>query len=350
VALAIYYIVTHVAHLKENGLATGIADTWLRKSIFHPGVDNAAVFVVSQTLRVFTYLFSHGVAGGVALLAFLVGIASLLRSKSPMTKEGPTGRQLGLLFGLPFIANCAVALAGLYPYGATRHNAFLAPFAVGGVSVGLVSWLPSRNWIKPIAVILVLAFCNFFPAPPPLIKARNHSRRLMQEAINTFQSVPAGSILFSDYQSGLLLGYYACGHEVLQVLPPYDFFVKADCGRYTVITERTWKFYGEDLPNHLANLEKSEGLAPGTKIWFFDAGWITDSTPKLREQLRQFGCLAPQAFGENILLCPVTIGGSAESTETPSASNSQQSNGKLQWRPSVSTRPSTTKLYQPMFG
>jgi 4-amino-4-deoxy-L-arabinose transferase-like glycosyltransferase len=324
VALATYYIVTHVAHLRENGLATGIAETWLRKSILHPGVDNAAIFVVLQTLRVFTYLFSHGVVGAVALLTFLAGIASLLRSKSPLTKKSPTARQLALLFGLPFAANCALALAGLYPYGATRHNAFLAPFAVGGVSVGLASWVPTRNWIKPIAVILVLAFCNFFPAPPPLIKARNHSRRLMQGAMNTLrQSAPAGSIVFSDYQSGLLLGYYACGHEVLQILPPYDFFVKADCGRYRVITERTWKFYGEDFPNHLASLGKTEGLAPGTRIWFFDAGWITDSTPKLREQLRQFGCPAPQTFGENILLCQVTIGGSAQSAEIPSASNSQ---------------------------
>ena len=313
-AIAIYYIVTHVAHLKENGLATGIAETWLRKSVFRPGVDNAAVFVVAQTLRVFTYLFSHGVVGAIALLVFLAGIASLLRRKSPLTRNGPTGRHLALLFGLPFAANCAVAIAGLYPYGATRHNAFLAPFAVGGMSVGLASWMPVRNWIKPVAVILVLAFCNFFPAPPPLIKARNHTRELMREAMDTLrQSAPTGSIVFSDYQSGLLLGYYACGHEVLQVLPPYDFFVKADCGRYTVITERTWKFYGEDLPAHLANLGKTEGLVPGTRIWFFDAGWITDSTPKLREQLRQFGCPAPQTFGENILLCQVTIGGSGES-------------------------------------
>jgi Dolichyl-phosphate-mannose-protein mannosyltransferase len=317
-ALTAYFIATHVAHLRETGMTSGIAETWLRKSLFHPGENNAAAFVGLQTLRVFTYLFSHGVVGALALLAFLTGMVLLLKGKSPLAREGPTARQLALLLSFPFITNCAAALAGLYPYGATRHNVFLCLFAVAGVSLGLASWAPNRTWIKPVAIILVLAFCNFFPAPPPLIRARNHTRRLMLDAVNSLrQSVPAGSIAFSDYQSGLLLGYYVCGHEVVQVFPPFQSFVKADCGPYTAITARPeeWKLYAEDLPAQLATLSATYGLAPGTRIWLFDAGWITDSAPKLREELRQFGCSAPQSFGENILLCQLTVRGPADSFE-----------------------------------
>lgn len=317
-ALTIYFMVTHVAHLRETGMTSGIAETWLRKSIFHQGENNAATFVGLQTLRVFTYLFSHGVVGALALLAFLTGMVLLLRGKPPLAKEGPTARQLALLLGSPFIANCAAALAGLYPYGATRHNAFLAVFAVAGASIGLASWAPSRTRIKPVATILALAFCNFFPAPPPLIRARNHSHRLMLDAVNSLrQSALAGSIVFSDYQSGLLLGYYVCDHEVVQVFPPFQSFVKADCGPYTAVTARPeeWKLYAEDLPTQLATLRATYDLASGTRISLFNAGWITDSAPKLREELRQFGCSTPQSFGENILLCQLRLRDTADSFE-----------------------------------
>jgi uncharacterized membrane protein len=69
-ALVTYFLVTHVAHLRAAGMPREIAETWLRKSIFHPGDQNVAVFASAQTVRVFTYLFSHGLVGTLALLAF----------------------------------------------------------------------------------------------------------------------------------------------------------------------------------------------------------------------------------------------------------------------------------------
>src|SRR5579863_5594762 len=78
-ALASYYLITHVAELKRRGMAEGIAETWLRKSIFHSGENHALVFIAAQTLRVFTYLLSHGVGGTLTLLAFLVGVVLLLK-------------------------------------------------------------------------------------------------------------------------------------------------------------------------------------------------------------------------------------------------------------------------------
>jgi hypothetical protein len=204
-----------------------------------------------------------------------------------------------------------MALAGLYPYGATRHNAFLALFGLCGAAIGLALWKPKRNWIRPLAVFVCLALCNFFPAPPPLIRARNQRRILMEEAVKSLRgSAPAGSILFADYQSGLLLGYYACGHGIVQIFPPLKSFVRSDCGPYTAITARPqeWKFRAEDLPDQLANTAKTYQLAPGTKLWLFDAGLITDTVPALRKQMEQLGCSAPQSFGQNIFLCEIALG------------------------------------------
>jgi Dolichyl-phosphate-mannose-protein mannosyltransferase len=316
-ALVSYFLVTHVAHLKATGIPQEIAETWLRKSIFHPGDHNVAVFASAQTLRVFTYLFSHGLVGTLALLAFLAGMVSsmvsLLRRKTPWNKEGPTPRVLALLFSLPFVANCSAAIAGLYPYGGTRHNVFLAPFAVGGAAIGLATWIPARPWAKSLALVIALALCNFFPAPPPLIKARNHSVVLMKNAVDYLRhSAPPGSVLLADYQSGLLLGYYACGHGIVEVFPPLQSFAKADCGPYTVITAGTqeWRFNADDLPGQLANVAETYGLAPGTKVWLFDAGWITDLAPALSSENR---CSAPRTFGENILICQLKVGGNTGS-------------------------------------
>jgi hypothetical protein len=308
-ALVTYFLVTHVAHLRATGIPREIAETWLRKSIFHPGDHSVAVFASAQTLRVFTYLFSHGLVGTLALLAFVAGMVSLLRRKTPWNKDGPTPRELALLFGLPFVANCGAAIAGLYPYGGTRHNAVLTPFAVAGAAIGLAVWIPARLWAKSLVIVIALALCNFFPAPPPLIKARNHSVVLMKSAVDYLrQSAPPGSVLLADYQSGLLLGYYACGHGIVQMFPPLQRFAKADCGSYTVITAGTqeWRFNANDLPDQLANVAETYGLAPGTKVWLFDAGWITDLAPALSSENR---CSAPRAFGENILICQLTVGG-----------------------------------------
>lgn len=311
-ALTAYYLVTHVARLRQSGMARGIAETWLRKSIFHAGENHLAVFVAVQTLRVFTFLLSHGVAGTLTLLAFLVGVVSLLKRKKASPEKSPAPRELALLLGLPFVVNCGAAVAGLYPYGGTRHNVFLALFGLSGACIGLAAWKPARAWTKPLVIVTCLAICNFFPAPPPLIKARNHRRVLMKEAMDALQrSVPPGSILFADYQSGLLLGYYACGHGIVQTFPPLQSFAQRDCGPYTAITARPeeWKFYADDFPGQLASLAQTYNLARGTKLWLFDAGWINDSTPALRRQLQQLGCSAPQSFGENILLCQFAVGG-----------------------------------------
>jgi len=317
-ALVSYFLVTHVARLKATGMPREIAETWLRKSIFHPGDHGVAVFASAQTLRVFTYLFSHGLVGTLALLAFLAGMVSLLRMKTPWNKDGPKPRELALLFCLPFVANCGAAIAGLYPYGGTRHNAVLAPFAVGGAVIGLATWIPARLWAKSLVIIIALALCNFFPAPPPLIKARNHSVVLMKNAVDYLrQSAPPGSVLLADYQSGLVLGYYACDHGIVQVFPPLRRFARADCGPYTVITAGTqeWRFNADDLPGQLANVAETYGLAPGTRVWLFDAGWITDLAPALTSENR---CSAPRTFGENILICQLTVGGNARSaTDRP---------------------------------
>ena len=311
-AISAYFLLTHVVRLRQSGMMEGY-ETYLRKSIFHAGERNAASFAALQTLRVFTNLFSHGVMGTLALLAFLTGMVLLLLGRLPRNNDGPPPRQLALLLGLPFLANYVAALFRLYPYGGTRHAAFLALFAVSGASIGLAAWLPARPWTRSLAILLALVVCNFFPAPPPLIRARNQSGTRMRGAVQALRdSVPPGSFIVADYESGLLLGYYVCGHGVVQVFPPLQPFSKTECGPYTVVTTnpQRWKFYAGDLPGQLASIAGTYSLVRGSKVWLFYAGWIVDSAPALQGS---HVCSSPRSLGENILLCELTIGGSPDS-------------------------------------
>jgi hypothetical protein len=308
--LIMYLLTTHVARLKQAGVPKEIAETWLRKSIYHSGENHLLAFPVTQTLRVFTYLFSHGLFGTLALLAFLAGVTGLLWTKS-QPQGRPAGRSLALLLALPFAVNCVAAIAGLYPYGRTRHCAFLAFFALAGASIGLSAWRPGRAWKRTLVVGLCLAVCNLFPSPPPLIRASDHKVGLMHEAVAYLrQSAPQGSTVFADYQSALLLGYYVCGHAVVQELPPAR-PLATDCGGYTLITAplQKWRPDPGEFPQQLALAAEAGGIASGAHVWLFNAGWIGDSSPVVNQELARFGCPSPRQFGENILVCELTLDG-----------------------------------------
>jgi drug/metabolite transporter superfamily protein YnfA len=330
VALIVYFLSTHVRRLKAMGMPQEIAETWLRKSIFHPGEQKLIAFVPMQTLRLFTYLFSHGLVGTIFLLAFLLGIAVLLRSKASAHK-GPTPRELTVLLTLPFLASCAAAIAGIYPYGGTRHNAVLAPFAIAGAAIGVAALstkIAARGstqeslCVRLLPVGFLLAFCNFFPAPPPLIKAKNHSNYLMRAAIDYLhQNAPPGAVVFADYESGLLFGYYGCGHGVVQIFPPVERFATSDCGSYTAISARPeeWRFKADNMQEELQTAAATYGLRAGTKVWLFDAGWINDLAPAIS---RDADCAGPRFFGENILICQLTVAQMAVDRNSPQATSS----------------------------
>jgi len=307
IALAAYFLLTHIPRLKQSGMVRTDLEAYLRKSTFHPGERNVVGFIAAQTLRVFTYLFSHGLVGTLALLAFLAGMFWLLRHKTWLHRAepgGPSPHQLALLLGLPFLVNWGAAVAGVYPLGATRHSSFLAPFAIAGICFGVAALVQARNSIKYAGIALCLAVCNLFPAPPPPIHTKDQLNARMTDAVKYLNaSVPTGSVLLTDYESGLLLGYYFCGHGVVQIFPPQQPLARADCGQYSVLATsfHDWKFVAGTFPGQFANARRD--LAPGTEIWLFYAGWINDSAPALERELAGYDCPAPETFGDNILVC-----------------------------------------------
>ncbi len=309
--ICLFLFRTHLSRFTGGGLAHDM-DTWLRKSFFHPGEESLPAYIFVQTLRVFTNLFSQGVIGSAAFLLFLAGLVILMRRKHPIAPSGPTPRLLALLIGIPFVINCGLGIAGKYPYAGTRHNSFLAPFAIAGVAVALAAWKPSQQWAKTVLLVAAMAVCNLFPAPGPPIRPKNQSRELMKHAAEFVrQSAEPGSILFADTQSALLLGYYVCGHPLVDMRDPQP-FPKSDCGRNQAIASRIWAFGPSDFPLELHRMAETWRLSPQTKVWLFSAGWLRDRAPQFHAELRSYGCSTPGQFGDNILVCEISVGSSSE--------------------------------------
>jgi 4-amino-4-deoxy-L-arabinose transferase-like glycosyltransferase len=302
-ALAIvgFQMVTHVSMLKARGAPQGIANSYLRPSIYHRGEDHALLFVAKNSLRFFHYLFSQGAVGAVALLLFIVGIVFLVRDRRPTQGETqPSARLLGLLLAFPLVLNCGLALFAIYPFGGTHHNSYLAGFAMAGIAVALERWNIRWSWVKPLSIGVVLALCNLFSSPTGgYIPAKDQDRMLMQQAVQSLQSLPTGSIIFTDYQGALLLSYYFCPGLVTQV----------PCGPYRVISisPSEWTFRADTFANLLLAMQRTQALPSGSKVWVFRAGWLTDDEQGLQAALSRCRSGDQQRWGRNISLSPIVL-------------------------------------------
>ena len=306
VALCLFLFHTQVSGLRQTGLPSEIARTWLRSSIFQTGEDRLPSFAWSHTVRLFRYFFSHGTIGVLALALFLCALVLLLsarHSKIPKREQRP----LALFWVLPLLLALGAARAGIYPYGGTRHDAILVLFAIPSVGLAL-DWLNVKlrarwRWSAPILLTVALLIVNRFPSPSgPYIRPRNQSRQLMAEAMGFFNSLPTNSVLFTDHQGSLVLGYYLCG-KTEPAANSTESLALAGCGRYRLL----WATGEEAFDRAVfpGFVEDAWHKIPGeTTLYLFQSGWIDD---KEQAWLAELGNLGgdPRNFGPNILVCPI---------------------------------------------
>jgi Dolichyl-phosphate-mannose-protein mannosyltransferase len=310
-ALIAYMAVHHISKIRSSGLENSILGTYLRRSVLQPG-QNPLAFIARSNLRLFHYFFSQAAVGALALALFILGIVLLLRDRNePRSATLPSSGQLAFLLTFPLIVNCSLALAKVYPYGGSRHDSYLSIFVLSGVAIALARWSP-RAWVKPSIIGAVLAACNLFPTPQgEYIRLKDQNLKLMTEAVATLRSLPPGSTILTDDQGGLLLSYYLCNNtRVAQIEQPhFELFMRAECGDKSVISldPDLWIFKSETFPETLRRAQQTYNFAPGTPLWFFQAGWFIDKENSLREELKSYGCSNPQHFGRNMLLCRINV-------------------------------------------
>jgi len=317
-AVGAYLFAPHIAMLRTQGVVQDIADTWLRASIFHRGETSLPFFLGRQTLRLFRYLFGQPAVGPVGLIFFVWGIRVLPSSKQP-APLAPSPRQLGVLLIAPLLIN--IALSGVYPYGGTRHNSFLALFVMTGVSFALGSLRFGPRWAIPAVVIAVLVISNISPSPGgPYIRPQDQQSKLMHQAMDSLRrSASPGAIILSDYQGALVLGYYLCDARVVLVESSPDPYPRFACGSYNVVTTdaRHWSFSARDFPFEVEKMAAEHHLGRGSELWLFQTGWGIASDRDWPTALAAVGCGQPVKFGRDISVCRIPL------DETPSATDRQ---------------------------
>ena len=320
-AILLFLFETQVAMLRESGLPSEIAATWLRGSVFHPGEDRILIFAWAGTLRLFRYFFSHGTVGAAGLFLFLFSLVVIV-GRSKREVRG-LARELALILLLPFAITLGTAVAGVYPYGGSRHDVVLAMFAFPGVAIGLDRLRIGKieaPWSKPALVGAGLLLSNLFPSPTgPYIRPRNQRRELVDEAIGSLRSLPLGSIVLTDAQGAAVLNYYFCPEPM--ALPfgrGAASLVKLPCGdAYVLIAPHSEP--GLDREKFPELLAEAWRAAPDARsLTLFESGWIDDKEAEWLEELRALGG-APENFGPNVLLCRIPR--AASGSGQPSATN-----------------------------
>jgi hypothetical protein len=312
IAIAAVLWKTHISIIRHRSLTQDVAQSYLRSSLFHRGQENVFAFLAKANLRLFHFLFSQGAVSALGMLLFVAGIVVLLRTANSGIGSGrPSARQLGVLFLLPFVINCGAALIGAYPYGGTRHDSYLAIFAMPAIAFAVTRWRPSQQWARPLAIAIALAICNFTVAPAgSYIRPENQKKELMQQAVAYLhRSAAPGSVVLTDYESGLLLSYYICRTDITHSGELTDFFYISRCGEYqsASLLPRLWVFQAHSFPMQLQELVKTE-LPRGREMWLFQAGFIVDREPGFQAMLGRYGCASPQKFGANIVVCRIELG------------------------------------------
>jgi hypothetical protein len=307
-ALFAFLYKTHLSKLHgNNGQGTYLfaANSFLHNSYFYPGRENPLHFAFANTGGVFQYLFGQLAIGDVAFLLFLGAIVLLLRPGNKTSAESFVPWQLALLLALPFILNCAAALAGRYPYGGNRHCVFLAMFAVAAISYLLAMAVHQRT---PRGVVLAFALvvaCNLFGKPrAPFILRADQRKMHMAQALGAIeQQIPSSEPIFADYESSLLLGHYLCQQKPVSFDDsPYG-FQKFRCGGHTVIAvhPEPMIFTAENFPARWEQLATSWHLSSGERIWVVQAGWDVGLASQLSKS-RDFQLFQLESFGNNIAI------------------------------------------------
>ncbi len=311
---ALYF--THLSKLGDSVSQPAIhgfaSDSYLRNSYFHSGHDNPLLFVLGRSFGVFQFVFGQLAVGDIAGLIFIAGVVLLLRGRASPQQAGSVPRLLGIFLLLPFALTCGAAVMDKYPYGGTRHSAFLVPFAVAGVSFTVARLAGQRIGRGVGAAILTVIVCHLFGVPHrPYMRREDQSSIHMNRALDSVRrQVPTGDVIFLDFQSNLLFKYYLCPDVIIPANGPAPAFWAYPCAGYRAISTspETSIFTAATFLRRWDEMVHTYGLKRGDTIWVFQAGWDIGLARELQDRFPEFHELNPQNFGRNITLFKLTVG------------------------------------------
>jgi 4-amino-4-deoxy-L-arabinose transferase-like glycosyltransferase len=308
---------THLSTLGGAGdskmaLEGWMSEYYLQRSFFDSAHANPFVFLLGHSFGVFQYFFGQLAVGDVMGLFFIAGVALLLRREG-LPQDRKASHRLALFLLLPFVVAGMVNLAHFYPYGGTRHIAFLIIPAVAGVSVA-TAYLAKGRWDRGLAIaVLVIAACAVFGKPrQPRMERSAQSRANMAAAVEFVnKNINSSDLIFTDYQSDLILGHYLCQQRPINLETAPDGYEQFSCSGQRVVSANykiAWMFSSDSFPKDWQRVVQDYGLKPGATVWVVQAGWGVNLPEELRRTSADFRDLHFESFGKNIYIFKMTVG------------------------------------------
>ncbi len=320
--IAAFLYATHISQQKNSAQALQAMEEWLRRSYYRPGHDSLVLFVLGRSFGAFQFMFGQLAVGDVAALCFFTAVILLLRGRNGKSQNSAAPWQLGVFLLLPFVLNCAAAIARVYPYGGTRHGVFLVLFGVAGVSFLMAEWVRQKAARGVGVAILVVAVCNLFGVPHrPFMLRRDQSSQQMNRAMNAVRlAVSPQDLVFVDYETSLLLNHYLCPQRAMVFDSSITSLQAFQCAGYRVISAdpHTWRFDAQTFLIKWDELLRTYDPKPGERVWVIQEGWDIKLAAELQSQFREFGSLNPVSFGKNITMFELTIGQAMPLVTAPS--------------------------------
>lgn len=247
---------SHLSRLRGGDLERDAMGRWLQEGYFGPGRGNPLAFVGNQTFAFFKSLLGSPAAGLVGLVMAATGIAMLA------SKMRPTA----ILLALPFVLGAAAAVIGVYPYGGTRHSAYLLLFAAAAMGVTGAVVTGARLWpALLLAGALIPVSRSAIPTSQDLTRMRAAIERLR------FASSP-GSLLFTDGRTGALLSYYLDKDDFNRLIPGRGRFWESRIDEYRLIGSPLWSFDERTFVSELRRFIQTYGLSAGQIVWVVQIG------------------------------------------------------------------------------
>jgi hypothetical protein len=316
-ALAIFLYKTHISKLgageSRTALQGWMSEFFLRHSYFDSAHDNPLVFLVGHSFGVFQYFFGQLAVGDAMGLLFVAGVVLLLRGKGFSSETQSDSRRLGIFLLLPFAIAGGASLAHVYPYGGTRHIAFLVIPGVAGVAIALARLMRGRP-VRAIALaVLIVAVCIVTGKQrQPYIPRAEQARSHIDGAIAFLrQNATSHSLIFTDYESELILGHFLCQQKPITFETSSPDFEAFSCQGVRVVSASYKTATLFDTDNFLSSWKRlmdAYRFKTGDTIWIFQAGWRVNLLQELKNRYEDFHNLRFAQFGRNIVIFTLRVG------------------------------------------
>ena len=264
-AICVAAYVTHLYLLRDTQGERFAQDVWLRNSYFHAEDQNAILFLLRSSAAVSAYVFANVSLGLLMAVVFLSGLGLIILGRAGRTPIA------ALSLAAPFAVTAAAALLKVYPYGGTRHDAFLAVFLAAGAGVTL-SFLARRR-----ALVLLLAAACLVPvwlvaAEPHYLSddPRLQQRSQLSAALEYLEGVkPPARVLVVDQHSAIMVKHYVCHDRIEEwVAPPAAGLVSYGCGGYRLLEVSEWSVAIPALDSALSRARVTNGDLFPDPVWY----------------------------------------------------------------------------------